>query len=81
MILNILQIIIQLLVFFLDPTKRKRDALQEKKELNQTERSKYAKAIVSGDQLTIAVSLDRLLREARIANRARRKLSSKAPKV
>ena len=71
----IVQIALKLLMYFLDPDRLKREALEKKKEADQNERDEYAKALADGDLLTASYHLDRVLREAK-ANRASGKQDS-----
>lgn len=78
MILAAIQLALQVLMFFLDPKRVKREEFKTKAAADLKSREGYAKALVNGDTLTVAAHLDSVLREARAANIKRRQDSKKA---
>lgn len=71
------ELLLRVLMFFMDPKRAKRKELEAKKAKEFSDREEYAKALKQGDTLTVAFHLNSLLREAR-SNYSRGRQDSKA---
>lgn len=73
MIATILQIVLKLIMFFLDPSRSKRAALENEKKEDESERVRFARAVKNGDLLLVSSELDSVLRDIKRARRDRRR--------